>query len=215
MKLSVDYREGADIFKGLAACGATTDRATLELYDISTEKVGVEIKRMRDFIDSICDGRLDKQCTRMMDSDKLSVVLIIGTVAEVEERYGLRIKRPSIYGAVGSIMVRYGVSVLWVNQPIKYGAIKEAMYIIHKYCKGVEEGKVGRPRLPSRKIKGNVPAGIRAIMKTFGLSKKVAMALHKKFGSLRGVTAAGKAQLQRVDGIGKNRSDLIYSLSRA
>jgi len=215
VKVNVDYREGADIFRGLDACGADTNRVTLDLGDITTAKTLIEVKRMRDFIDSILDGRLDSQCTRMMDDDRVCVVLIIGTIEEVEQEYDLRIKRPSIWGAMGSIMVRYGVSLIWVDKPIKYGAVREAMYIAYKVCRGVEDGKVGVPRPPRKRVSKRIPKGIRAIMRAYGVSEKLARALHKKFGSLRGVGVAGKAQLQLVPGIGKNRAKLIYTTARA
>ncbi len=182
MRLNVDYREAEDVFRALKNVGALPIRSTLSLGDITTDKVGIEFKRARDMIDSVVTGRIFTQCARMRDDARVWWVLIAGTVEEIEVRQRTRIKEIGFWGAIGSLSYRYGVNVIWVDHPLRGGGkgLTKAMYIAHKICKGVDEGKYGKPHFVRKKEK-RMPKGVAAIRKTFGVPRKTAYALHKKF----------------------------------
>ncbi len=215
LRLKVDYREAEDVFRALKNVGATPIRSTLPLSDITTDKVIIEFKRARDLIDSVVTGRIFSQCERMAKDGRIPWVLIAGTVEEVELRQRTRIKEIGFWGAIGSLSYRYGVNVIWVDHPLKGGGkgLHKAMYIAHKICKGVDEGKYGKPHFV-RKREKRMPKGVKAIRTIFGVPRKTAYALHKKFKNLAGVCQATKRQLRTIPGIGEVRANLIYAIAR-
>jgi len=210
----VDHREYDDVWKALRSVGASPQRVTLENGDISTDKVCIEFKRARDFVDSVFDRRLDRQLPKMPYDRKACWLLIAGTLEDLSDRQKARFKENTMWGALGSMAYRYGINVIWIYRPLKEDGMKMAMYVAHKICSGVAEGKLGRRRYPSKYVKKKAPAGVEAIRKAYGVPVKVAFALHRKFKNLAGVASATKAQLQGVTGVGPVRAKLIYSLSR-
>lgn len=72
--------------------------------------MGIERKDVGDFLGSIMDGRLFSQAKAMVDAYEKPVVILEGQVSRALRRSS--IKPASVYGAISSLALDYGISVL-------------------------------------------------------------------------------------------------------
>jgi Fanconi anemia group M protein len=77
---------------------------------VVSDRVGVERKDVGDFLGSIRDGRLFSQAKAMMEAYQRPVVILEGQVSRALKRSSM--KTASIYGALSSLALDYGISVL-------------------------------------------------------------------------------------------------------
>ncbi|MBW3004753.1 hypothetical protein KY310_02890, partial [Candidatus Woesearchaeota archaeon] len=111
IKIFADYREkGSGTIKEL--CDLNVD-LKLEMLDsadyVLSSRVGVEIKNVKDFVDSIVDGRLLGQLKVLKEKFERPVVIIEGQ----EDMFSMRNVHPNaIRGMLATIAVSYGIPVI-------------------------------------------------------------------------------------------------------
>jgi len=111
IKIFADYREkGSGTIKEL--CDLNVD-LKLEMLDsadyVLSSRVGVEIKNVKDFVDSIVDGRLLGQLKVLKEKFERPVVIIEGS----EDMFSMRNVHPNaIRGMLATIAVSYGIPVI-------------------------------------------------------------------------------------------------------
>ncbi|MBW2973248.1 DEAD/DEAH box helicase [Candidatus Woesearchaeota archaeon] len=111
IKIFADYREkGSGTIKEL--CDLNVD-LKLEMLDsadyIVSSRVGVEIKNVKDFVDSIVDGRLLSQLKVLKQKFERPVVIIEGS----EDMFSMRNVHPNaIRGMLATIAISYGIPVI-------------------------------------------------------------------------------------------------------
>lgn len=111
IKIFADYREkGSGTMKEL--CDLNVD-LKLEMLDsadyVLSSRVGVEIKNVKDFVDSIVDGRLLGQLKVLKEKFERPVVIIEGS----EDMFSMRNVHPNaIRGMLATIAVSYGIPVI-------------------------------------------------------------------------------------------------------
>jgi Fanconi anemia group M protein len=111
----VDARElGALVTRELAKLGAYLKSETLEVGDfILSDRVVVERKDVDDFASSIIDGRLFEQAGRLRDSFTKPIIVVEG-----ERLTGSgRVRPEAMMGAYASILVDYGITIVWTREP--------------------------------------------------------------------------------------------------
>ena len=77
---------------------------------IVSDRVGVERKDVSDFLGSMKDGRLFSQAKAMVEAYKRPVLILEGQVSRALKRSAM--KPASVYGALSSLALDYGISVL-------------------------------------------------------------------------------------------------------
>ena len=160
--------------------------------------IAIERKERGDLEQSIIDGRLFKQLDELLLSYKAVVLIIEGT-----KRFE-RINRNALIAAISSYLVR-GVSVFFTRN---YEETAELIYWIAKKYEdnGKEKPVVGKKPKSDEDF-------VLAILETLpGVSIKLAKNIAKHFSSLKELFNASPEELQKVEGIGKEKAKRIYKV---
>lgn len=210
LELYVDSREPIEVRR--LALQRGFKQVALDFGDFQSEKCVFERKDIGDLVNSIFaryggSSRLFNQLERMFDycskTGKVGFLLITGKIEDVERQFlerGQRLNRFAIYGAIGSVVVRYDFNIIWIEQPVEHW-----LEIIRKVAEKVEEGKTLLPK--RRKLKEySKSRSVAIVSRALEVSPSVASKLVDKFGNLYGVITALKERPQDVlimDGIGE------------
>ncbi len=166
-----------------------------------SENVCVERKTVRDFESSIINGRLFEQISALREDYQRPILLIEGDESDSSLYHG------SVYGAIVSAYIRYGVQVVRSRGP------KESAELLYIMARQESDGST-REISPKRGrrarsddafieyIVGNIP----------GVGIMLARSLLKEFGSVRAIANANIDDIMRVDGIGRKRAQRVYEI---
>ncbi|MCL4411709.1 helix-hairpin-helix domain-containing protein [Candidatus Marsarchaeota archaeon] len=203
LRLIVDQREkNAELLEALASSSMSVEIKTLPVGDyVVSDRVCIERKSVSDFEGSMVSGRLFEQVGRLKEAYQSPLLLVEGDIDS------FRMNRTSIYGAIVSIYVKYGMPVLLSRNALESAQIIKAIANQEQYAD---------ERLPSLKgglraytdnqfqeyVIGNLP----------GIGPKLARALLAHFGSVRKISNARPEQLAKVDKIGKKKAARIYGI---
>jgi len=107
--ITVDYREkGSPVMKALINAGARLELAQLPTGDYKINDITIEYKTVKDFVDSIIDGRLLSQLTELRKTYK-PLIIIEGK----EDLYAQRNINPeSIRGMIATITTSYQIPLI-------------------------------------------------------------------------------------------------------
>ncbi|MBW2986109.1 DEAD/DEAH box helicase [Candidatus Woesearchaeota archaeon] len=111
IKIFADYREkGSGTIKELCDLNVNLKLEMLDSADyILSSRVGVEIKKVKDFVDSIVDGRLLGQLKVLKEKFERPIVIIEGQ----EDLFSVRNVHPNaIRGMLATIAVSYGIPII-------------------------------------------------------------------------------------------------------
>ena len=202
--ITADYREkGSAVMKSLLAEDATLDLKQLEVGDYQVgDDVVVEYKTVKDFVDSIVDGRLLSQLSALRSVYK-PVIIIEGQ----EDMYGQRRVNPAaIRGMIATIMLSYHIPLMRTTSPHDTAGVLLAM------ARRVQQPEdrshtphAAKPwTLKERQeyVVGSLP----------GIGPKLAKPLLKHFGTVRQVLEATEEDLQGVDLIGEKKARTIQDV---
>jgi Fanconi anemia group M protein len=167
-------------------------------YKVS-DRVVVERKTIPDLSNSLIDGRLFDQVSRLRDTYDRPMMIIEG-----DGLFSARnIKKNAIYGALASITIDFNVPVMFTSSP------KETAEFLMVLAR--RESKDGRrsQTLNLQKKGGLKDIQIRTLSGLPGISSKLAERLISHFGSLEKVFTAVEEELTEVEGIGKNKAKEI------
>ena len=177
----------------------------------------VEIKELKDWWQATnSNKRFWKQLYQHIISDKRPYCLVIyGNIDAAKkqlERYVKNITRAKIVEAIAEAMVRAaGINIVFFERE------RDAIYFTAKFLQYCEEGKWGLPKIAQltlyqrKKLGRPTPEQLR-VMTIWGVSKNVAENLVKKFGSVRGICLATRAQVATVNGVGEVTARKISTL---
>jgi Fanconi anemia group M protein len=191
----VDTREfNSDVVRELSRNQITIRSKQLDIGDyILSDRVGVERKRVEDFLQSLTDGRLFQQM-KELKSSYIHPILII----EGEELFTRRkISPQAIYGAIASIVADFNVPIVSTKDG------KETADLLMAIAKRENSKK---RKIGIRGLKGAKSLQERQQFIVEGLpnvSATIAQRLLSHFGSIRGIVGANVEQLCEVKGVGK------------
>jgi len=204
VRVYVDVREEASgIPSILESMGVIVLREHLPVGDyVLPGDVVVERKTIDDYVNSLFDGRLFDQVSRMVEGYDI-VVLVVEGDSYALRRYSDRFKQ--LYSALAHLIVNFNVSVVHTLDPSDTAIFIEALarkslelggsrVIIHK-----------KPRLESLRewqlyVVSSLP----------GIGPKTAEKLLGKFKTVEAICTASIAELQRV--LGERRAEKIKQL---
>lgn len=202
-KIIIDYREkNSLIVKELINQDFKLDLRQLEVGDyILSSRVGVEYKRVPDFVDSIVDGRLLEQIKYLKRSFDRPLIVIEG----IEDIYSMRrIDAKAIQGMLATITVSYGIPVIYTKNSKETASI---FATITKREQANDSNKEfskhsGKPLILKEQQEYLVSA-------LPGIGPTLSKPLLKEFKSVFAVLNATEKDLQKVDLIGKKKAEEI------
>jgi Fanconi anemia group M protein len=203
VKVFADVRERASgTIKEMIELGVSIDLQTLNVGDyILSDRVGVEYKKVPDFVDSIIDGRLLEQLKALKNSYERPIILVEGE----EDIYSQRNIHPNaIRGMLATIMVSYGIPVIQTKNA------KETAVLMAVIAKR-EQDPNSREFNPHGSKK---PATLHEQQEYLvsalpGIGPTLARPLLEKFGSVRKLFNATEKELKEVEKIGDKKAEEI------
>ena len=206
LKFIVDKRErNIALIDALYSAGASLSFAQLPVGDyIISDRICVERKTTSDFENSIIDGRLFEQTSRL-DASFIKPLLILegGDAA-------FRLSKNIILGAMLKLYSEYNIQLIQSSDPIETSAI---------LLKLAEREQVVDGRMPRI-------AGVKKAYTTFqwqtmmlgslpGIGPNLALRLLSNFKTLKNIANADINSLMKVDKIGKKKASRIYGILNA
>ncbi|MBP2132138.1 Fanconi anemia group M protein [Methanomicrobium sp. W14] len=201
-----DRESSSRVVECLHNSGAAISLERLENGDYAIgDRIVVERKTTRDFMDTLVERDLIGQIKRMADS-VLKPVLII----EGDDLYSQRDVNPNaVRGALSAIAIGMGVSIFYTKTPEETA---DMLFVIANREEGSSDGAKSPHFHKSYKTKREA---LEYILSSFpGTGLKNARILLENFGTLENIIKASEEELKAVDGIGEKTASKIYEISR-
>jgi ERCC4-type nuclease len=119
LNICVDSNEASkrkDIINYFKFNNFAVDIKPLDVCDyVVSDRVGVERKDASDFISSMKDGRVFSQAKGMAEIYEKPVIILEGAMKKALKRS--RMRQSSIYGALSSLALDYGVTIIPTDDP--------------------------------------------------------------------------------------------------
>ncbi len=199
-KVLVDFREkGSPVLKLLLDYGVDVELKQLPVGDyVVGSDIVIEYKSVKDFVDSIIDGRLLSQLRALREKPK-PVIIVEGS----EDIYSQRNINPdSVRGLLASIIVNYQIPV------IRTVDARDTAGLIRAFLRRTDSDKsVYNPHFfKPRTLREQQEYLVSSLPGVGGL---LAKNLLERFGSVINVFNASKEELQKVELIGPKKAEQI------
>ena len=199
-----DHREKNNrVVKELIDAGISVKTAQLTSADyVVSGKVGVELKKVPDFVASIIDGRILDQVRDLKNSFQKAILVIEGE----EDIYTVRnVHANAIRGMLASIVLDFQVPVLYTKNPQDTAAL---LVVMAKR----EQGKEIDFSLHSLKPK-SIREQQEFIVAAFpNIGVQTARTLLEHFGSIKDLVNATEAQLTELKGVGDKTAQQLVKM---
>ena len=199
-----DHREKDNkVVKELINLGISVKTSQLEVADyILSGKVGVELKKVPDFVNSIVDGRLLDQVRSLRQSFEKAIVIIEGE----EDIYSVRkVHANAIRGMLASIVLDFQTPILYTKNPQDTASLLAVMAKREQNKGGDFSYHERKPRTIKEQqefIVSSLPS----------IGTQNAKKLLEHFGSIKSITQATKNQLKELEGIGDKIAESIVKV---
>lgn len=208
VKIFADYREkGTGTVKALVEIGSVVKLEMLKTADyILSERVGVELKLVDDFVQSIIDGRLLEQVKHLKSSFDRPIIIVQGS----QDIYGVRNVHPNaIRGMLATIAISYGVPVLHTKDE------KDTAHLLHAMARREQENK-SRDFSPHADRKPITLKEQQEYIVTAlpGVGPSLAKTLLKHFKTISAIVSATEEDLLEVPKVGKKIANQIKDVLR-
>ncbi|MDP3990101.1 MAG: DEAD/DEAH box helicase [archaeon] len=199
-----DHREKNNrIVKELIDLGISVKTGQLETADyVVSGKVGVELKKVPDFVASIIDGRLLDQVGDLKKSFDKAVLIIEGE----EDIYSLRkVHANAIRGMLSAIVLDFGVPILYTKNP------KDTASLLAVMAKREQDKSrdFSYHAIKPRSMREQQEFVISSIP---GIGVQHARKLLEEFSTVKNVINAPKEDLTKIEGIGEKIADRIKNV---
>lgn len=201
-----DRETGSRVVEELHRMGISLRLKRLSNGDYAIgDRVLVERKTVRDFVDTLVERDLLAQLRELADAVPRPVIIIEGD----KDLYAQRDVHPNaIRGTLAAIAIDLGIGVFRSSGPEDTAGI---LAVIARR----ESGSSREPRLPIRKPGLSPRARAEQVIATYPeIGLRQARILLDHFGSVKGVVDADEDALRQVPGIGEKRAKQIAALSR-
>ena len=150
LHICVDSNEASkrkDIITYFKFNGFDVEIKPLDVCDyVVSDRVGVERKDASDFIGSMKDGRVFSQAKGMAEIYEKPVIILEGAMKKALKRS--RMKQSSIYGALSSLALDYGVNIIPTDDPQRTAILLHRM----AYREQVKESRTIQLRSVDRSL---------------------------------------------------------------
>jgi Fanconi anemia group M protein len=196
-----DSREGnSNVLRSLDTINVDIKIKTMSAgdYQVSND-VAIERKTAKDFVDSIVDKRLYKQARTLQEEFKKPIMILEG-----DDFYGGFLSPDAIRGALASIAIDFGISIIPTRNP------EDTAAMIKRIAIREQSGKSTPIQIRTEKKPVNLWEQQLFIIESLpNVGPVTAKKLLKKFGTVQEVITGTENQLQEVDGIGKKTAENI------
>lgn len=208
VKIIADHREyRSPVVRNLTIKDAFVEPQQLNTGDyVLSTRIGVERKTVDDFLQSLIDGKLFDQISRLRDAYPRPILIIEGD--------GLLTKRNishnAIFGSIVSITVDFGVPIITTKNPLETA---DLLYIMAKREQRDEKRPIA--------VRGEkTPMSLREKQQFIveglpNVSAVLAKRLLERFGSIKDIVNASEEELKEVTGIGKGIASEILEILNA
>ncbi len=193
-----DYREkGSGILRELMEQGIAIKLEKLDTDYVASSRVGIEIKSVQDFVNSIIDGRLLYQVRDLKYAFERPLLIIEGQ----EDIYSVRNVHPNaIRGMLATIAISYGIPILQTKTN------KETASVIAIIAKREQQDSFNDFQMHADK-----PASLQELQEYIisalpGVGSVLSKPLLKEFKTVRDVMNASVEDLQKVEKIGPKKA---------
>jgi Fanconi anemia group M protein len=208
VKIIVDHREyRSNVVRNLTVKGTSVEPQQLDVGDyILSSRIGVERKKVEDFLESLMGGKLFKQIARLRDTYSRPIMIIEG-----DDLYTQRnINHNAIFGSLASISVDYGVSILSTKNAL------ETADLLNVIAKREQRDDKKVVAIRGEKTQMSLRERQQFIIEGLpNVSAVIAKRLLSHFGSIKDIANASIDELQQVKGVGKNIASEIINLLNA
>ena len=202
LKIFADHREkNSGTIQALVDMGFRLKLEQLETADyVLSSRVGVEIKTVGDFVNSIIDGRLLEQLKELKRNFERPIVVLEGQ----EDIYSVRNVHPNaIRGMLATIAVDFNVPIIQTKTPKETAAL---LAVIAKR----EQTESADFSLHGSKKPMTTKELQEYIVSAFpGVGAVLSKPLLKTFKSVKGIVNASAADLEKVEKIGPKKAQAI------
>ena len=201
-KIFADHREkNSGVIQTLVDLGFQLKLERLETADyVLSSRVGVEIKTVEDFVNSIIDGRLLSQLKELKRNFERPVVILEGQ----EDIYSVRNVHPNaIRGMLATIAVDFNVPLIQTRNPKETAAL---LAIIAKR----EQEERGDFSLHGSKKPLTLKEQQEYVVSAFpGVGATLSKPLLKAFRNIKNIVNAPSEELEKVEKIGPKKAQAI------
>ena len=206
IKIFADHREkGTGVIKQLIELDVELKLESFPNSDyILSSRVGVELKTVEDFVQSIIDGRLLQQIKNLKSNFERPLLVIEG----IEDIYSVRnVHANAIRGTLSAVAVDFGVPILYTKNS------KDTAQLLKIIAKREQE-EIGvsfnvHPEKKNLSIQEQQEYVISSLP---GIGTTLAKPLLKHFKSVKNVVNAGQKELEEVEKIGKKKAERIKDI---
>jgi len=204
LKIIADYREKSSvIIKALSEKGLKIELSNLDVGDyVLSERVCVEYKTPKDFVDSILDGRLLSQLTNLKRYER-PIILIEGE----EDLYSQRNIHPNaVRGMLSTVLVSYGIPLVQTKNSRETAAL--FLMIIRK------ESDLTKKDFTLHSAKPLTDKDLQEyVVGAFpGIGGTMAKPILKRFKTIKNFVNADEKELKEVELIGDKKAKRIKNL---
>jgi ERCC4-type nuclease len=210
IRIFVDYRERnkqlIDILRNNKTISLETRK--LEAGDFLIEdRLLIERKTLKDFIESIKDGRIFRQAGRLSNSGKINLIICEGISRDIEN---INIKREAVQGILLCLSLKYRIPIMRTRSPQETVRmmISASRQILNHGLKRISYQYRSQPCKISNKEKRQ----LFILQGLPGIGPVKAKLLLEKFRSLYAIFTASPSELLRTKGIGNFLAEKIISI---
>ncbi|MBT4417296.1 DEAD/DEAH box helicase [archaeon] len=203
LKIYADSRErGSAVIRNLVEKGVDVKVQNLEVGDfLVSERVGIERKEVRDFVDSLIDKRILHQLKMLKDNFEKPVLIIEG----VEDIYSVRkVHANAIRGMLAYIAVGLGIPIVNTKD------FRDTVDFLVAVAKREQEDSKKEFGIRGERKPLTLKEQQEFVVSGFpGVGPTLAKGLLSEFGSVKSVIGASEAELTDVEKIGKKKAKEI------
>jgi ERCC4-related helicase/DNA uptake protein ComE-like DNA-binding protein len=201
-----DHREKDNkVVKELIDLGISVKTAQLESADyIVSGKVGIEMKKVPDFVSSIIDGRLLEQVRELRKNFEKAVLIIEGE----EDIYSIRnVHANAIRGMLSCIVLDFQVPVLYTKNSQDTASLLAVMAKREQNKDSDFSYHPIKPKTSKQQLEFIISS-----FPTVGVN--TAKILLENFHTIQNIINATQEELESIKGIGKKTSEKIIKISK-
>ena len=216
MTLIIDYREKKDMRNYLKLKGLDFETQNLTTGDYYFERkedpkirVLVEKKSIGDLIGSYFDGRMESQFKRMSE-EIFGILLITGNIKDITYKHKKKFDKDFVQQVMAKAVIQYNFkSVIWIMEGV-YNVERDGLYFILNVLNDLVNNKLDT--MPTKRKRKIGDPRIEIVKTLFCVNNTVAIAMLKKFGTIRTIMDANQKDLISIPGVGVTISSKIRNI---
>ncbi len=206
VKVFADHREKSSaVIKELIDLGCDLKLDTLDSADyLLSSRVGVEYKTVKDFVNSLVDGRLLEQVRSLKERFARPIIIVEGE----DDIYSVRNVHPNaIRGLIATIAVSYGIPLIATKGP------KDTAALLRVIARREQE-ETGKDFHPHSEKRAMTPEQQQEFIAASlpGVGGTLAKPLLRHFKTIKTLANAPVEELEKVEKIGKKKAQAIRDI---